>query len=419
MSGFSARTGFPRTWNPLAQALAERRHRGLPLLDLTETNPTRVGLPAPEPALLASPGALGYEPEPQGLLPAREAVAAHLALHGARVSPAHLVLSASTSESYGWLFKLLCEPGDNVLIPAPSYPLFEYLTRLEGVEARPYRLPRAHGFGLDVEEVAAARDARTRAVLVVNPGNPTGHYLHEGELEALGTLCAEAGLALLSDEVFSDFAWDEEPGRVSTVAGRELPMLTFSLSGLSKVAGLPGLKLGWTHVGGPERLREEALARLELVADTYLPVNTPVQLALPGLLAHAPALPGGAAGAGEGEPAPAAPGPPGRRPLGRPARSRGVEQRVAHSAGARRGGHVPGPAGRGGGGAAGLLLRLHRRGLPGAVPACLRRTSSPPPWSRSCACWPRADSGRGYRGAGPPTASRGTLPVVPRLPARP
>jgi aspartate/methionine/tyrosine aminotransferase len=288
VSVFSARTDFPRLWNPLARALAERRARGLPLLDLTETNPTRVGLPAPEPVLLAPPGALGYAPEPQGLLSAREAVAAHLATRGAPVSPEHLVLSASTSESYGWLFKLLCEPGDNVLIPAPSYPLFEYLTRLEGVETRTYRLPRAHGFGLDVDEVAAARDSRTRAVLVVNPGNPTGHFLQEGELEALGALCAEAGLALLSDEVFSDFVWDAEPGRVSTVAGRALPMLTFSLSGLSKVVGLPGLKLGWTHVGGPAAVRDEALARLELVADTYLPVNTPVQLALPGLLAHAP-----------------------------------------------------------------------------------------------------------------------------------
>ncbi|WP_309888932.1 pyridoxal phosphate-dependent aminotransferase [Archangium sp.] len=288
MSPFSARTDFPRTWNPLARALAERRASGRPLVDLTETNPTRVGLPAPEPALLATPRALGYTPEPQGLLSAREAVAAHLASRGVRVSPEHLLLSASTSESYGWLFKLLCEPGDNVLVPAPSYPLFEYLTRLEGVETRTYRLPRAHGFGLDVDEVAAARDARTRAVLVVNPGNPTGHYLQEGELEALGALCAQTGMALLSDEVFSDFAWDEEPGRVATVAGRALPMPTFSLSGLSKVAGLPGLKLGWLHVGGPEAARDEALARLELVADTYLSVNTPVQLALPGLLAQAP-----------------------------------------------------------------------------------------------------------------------------------
>lgn len=288
MSRFSARTDFPRSLNPLAQALAGHRARGRALVDLTETNPTRVGLPEPEPALLAHPEALRYEPEPQGLLPAREAVAAHLSRGGARVSPEHLVLAASTSEAYGWLFKLLCEPGDTVLVPAPSYPLLEYLTRLEGVETRPYRLPRAHGFGLDVAAVAAAGDARTRAVLVVNPGQPTGHFLREGELAALGSLCAERGWALLSDEVFSDFAWDEEPGRVRTVAGRALPMLTFALSGLSKVVGLPGLKLGWLHVGGPAAARDEALARLELVADTYLSVNTPVQRALPALLAHAP-----------------------------------------------------------------------------------------------------------------------------------
>lgn len=288
MSRFSARTAFPRAWNPLAQALAERRARGLPLLDLTESNPTRVGLPTPDPGVLDRPDAFGYSPEPLGLLAAREAIARWVAARGASVSPEHLLLTASTSEVYGWLFKLLCEPGDNVLVPAPSYPLFEYLTRLEGVETRPYRLPRAHGFGLDVDEVAGALDACTRAVLVVNPGNPTGHYLHEGELSALAEVCAREGLALVSDEVFSDFAWDEEPDRVPTVAGRALPCLTFALSGLSKVAGLPGLKLGWTHVGGPAGLRDEALARLELVADTYLSVGTPVQLALPELLEHAP-----------------------------------------------------------------------------------------------------------------------------------
>lgn len=288
MRGLSARTDFVRGWNPLARALAERRARGLPVVDLTETNPTRVGLPAPEATVLAHPEALSYAPESLGLLHARHVLATHLSRDGGEVSPEHLVLSASTSEAYAWLFKLLCDPGDNVLVPAPSYPLLEYLTRLEGVETRPYRLPGVHGFGLDVEQVRAACDARTRAVVVVNPGNPTGHFLHEGELEALGRLCAEAGLALLSDEVFSDFAWAPEPGRVRTVAGRALPMLTFCLSGLSKVAGLPGLKLAWTHVGGPEALRDEALSRLELVADTYLPVNTPVQLALPALLAQAP-----------------------------------------------------------------------------------------------------------------------------------
>ncbi|MET0401284.1 MAG: pyridoxal phosphate-dependent aminotransferase [Cystobacter sp.] len=291
MSRYSARTGFARTWNALARALAERRARGLPVWDLTDTNPTHLSLPLPAPAALAHPDALRYDPESLGLLSAREAVAA---FRGPALRPEHLVLSSSTSEAYGWLFKLLCEPGDNVLVPAPSYPLFEYLARLEGVETRTYRLSRAHGFGLDVEAVDAARDGRTRAVLVVNPGNPTGHFLREGELEALGALCERAGLALVSDEVFADFAWNEEPGRVRSVAGRVLPMPTFSLSGLSKVAGLPGLKLAWMHVGGPEAARDEALARLELVADTYLPVNTPVQLGLSEWLAHAPRFQGAA-----------------------------------------------------------------------------------------------------------------------------
>jgi len=274
--------------NPLAKALAKRQAQGGSLVDLTESNPTRVGLPLPEPGLLVTPAAFSYEPEPAGLPSAREAVASHLATRGAVVSPKHLILSASTSEAYSWLFKLLCDPGDNVLVPAPSYPLFQYLTRLEGVELWPYRLPRAHGFGLDVEAIAAARDVRSRAVLVVNPGNPTGHYLHKGELAALAELCADTDMALISDEVFSDFAWDEEPDRVATVAGHSLPMLTFSLSGLSKVAGQPGLKVGWMHVGGPMAERDEALARLELIADTYLSVGTPVQQALPGLLAHVP-----------------------------------------------------------------------------------------------------------------------------------
>jgi aspartate/methionine/tyrosine aminotransferase len=274
--------------NPLAKALAKRRAQGQPVIDLTESNPTRVGLPLLDPGLLATPSAFTYEPEPAGLPSAREAVAAHLGAHGAAVSPEHLLLSASTSEAYSWLFKLLCDPGDNVLVPAPSYPLFQFLTQLEGVELWPYRLPRAHGFGLDVDAVAAARDLRSRAVLVVNPGNPTGHYLHEGELTALAELCAETDMALICDEVFSDFSWDTEPGRVTTVAGRSLPMLTFSLSGLSKVAGQPGLKLGWMHVGGPAAERDEALARLELIADTYLSVNTPTQQALPAILAQAP-----------------------------------------------------------------------------------------------------------------------------------
>jgi alanine-synthesizing transaminase len=266
--------------NAIARALRERRE---PYVDLTETNPTRVGL-APNVALdvLADPRALRYHPDAKGMAAARQAVAAYYAeSRGAAVDPEHIVLTASTSEAYAMLFKLLCDPGDCVLVPEPSYPLFTMLTALEGVRAVPYPLRFDGEWHLDAADLRFSE--RTRAVLVVSPGNPTGAFLKEAELAAVARRCAEARCALISDEVFADFAWVADPRRVPTVAARDA-VLSFALSGISKVCGLPQLKLGWCVVSGPEDEVERALARLELVADTYLSVATPVQLAAARLL---------------------------------------------------------------------------------------------------------------------------------------
>lgn len=284
---FSRRTGWDRTENPLARRLSELRAGGAPLIDLTESNPTRCGFAYPAERILpalAQPEGLVYAPDPRGLLPAREAVARHLAKDGISVDPGELLLTASTSEAYAWLFKLLCDPGDAVLAFSPSYPLFEYLTALESVELAHAALIGEGGWAVDVDEVRRSAPERTRAVIAVNPANPTGQFLRQSELDALLALCAERGWAFLCDEVFGGYGFGEDPERVRSVAGRESPALTFSLSGLSKAAGLPQLKLGWICVGGPPAERAEALARLELIADSYLSVNTPVQLAAGALL---------------------------------------------------------------------------------------------------------------------------------------
>ena len=258
--------------NALSKALAARQAAGLPLIDLTESNPTAIGL---QTAPAALPDAAVYHPEPRGLLPARAAVAAY---HG--VDPEQVLLTASTSEAYSFLFKLLCDPGDEVLVPEPSYPLFGWLTALESVRAVPYPLRFDGEWHLAFEDFSFSQ--RTRAVLVVSPGNPTGAFLKLDERARLAGLCATHGCALISDEVFRDFAWAEDPRRVRTAAAFD-DVLSFSLSGLSKVAGLPQLKLGWCVAAGPGR--DEALRKLELIADTYLSVSTPVQLAAPRLLA--------------------------------------------------------------------------------------------------------------------------------------
>jgi len=283
---FSSRLPAVLRPNRIALAIDAAQRAGRPLIDLTETNPTRVGLPYPGEAILnalARPSVLTYEPTPHGLAAARSAIASYYASHGVTVLPEQLFLTASTSEAYSWLFKLLCDPGDGVLVPRPSYPLFDHLAALEAVELATYPLRYHDGWYLDVDELRAAVRPRTRAMLIVNPNNPTGSFLSQNERDALVSIAAERQLALISDEVFADYAFAQDPGRVATLAGNRTA-LTFCMSGLSKLLGLPQLKLGWICVSGPPDLVREAKERLELVADTFLSVGAPVQHATPALL---------------------------------------------------------------------------------------------------------------------------------------
>jgi hypothetical protein len=282
---FSSRSHFELSANELAAAVAARRRARLPLLDLTDANPTRAGLARPAGALRAAledSFALDYAPEPFGEQGARGAVCD---LYAGVVAPDALALAASTSEAYAWLLKLLCDPGDRVLVPRPSYPLLDYLAALECVALDRYPLHFAGEWFVDLDALAAAIGPRTRAVIAISPGNPTGHVLRRAEADALVALCRERGLALVCDEVFAD--WRHDASRadcVATLAGTR-DALTFVLSGLSKLLLLPQAKLAWIAASGPADLLAAALARLELIADTYLSVATSVQRALPGLLA--------------------------------------------------------------------------------------------------------------------------------------
>jgi alanine-synthesizing transaminase len=287
---FSRRTPASLAPNELTRALEARRRAGLPVLDLTVTNPTRCGLALPETEILAAltdARALRYEPEPQGWLGAREAVAAHHAEQGYCADPGRVFLTASTSEAYSWVFKLLCDAGDEVLAPRPSYPLFECLGALDGVEVGGYPLLPELDWAIDRAALEARITPRTRAILLVNPNNPTGSYVHEEDWLYLAGLASRRGLALVSDEVFFDYRLAGRARPVSAL-GVEADALVVTLSGLSKVAALPQMKLGWMHVGGPEGLAGEACARLEWIADAYLPVSAPVQYAAPRWLALAP-----------------------------------------------------------------------------------------------------------------------------------
>jgi alanine-synthesizing transaminase len=293
---FSSRVPASLAPNRLAAAAAAAREAGRTLLDLTASDPTRAGLVYPADLLqgLGDAEGLTYRPAPLGLPVAREAVASDYARRGIPLSPSHVAITASTSEAYSLLFKVLCDPGDDVLVPRPGYPLFEHLTRLDAVRSVPYALEYHGVWSVDRAALDAALTERTRAVLVVAPNNPTGSLLRAADRRWLDERCAERGIAVIADEVFADYplepAPDAEPAWLPTRSAPGPRALGFSLGGLSKTVGLPQLKLGWIAAAGPPAAVAEALSRLELVCDTYLSVGTPVQLALRGLLQSGAAI---------------------------------------------------------------------------------------------------------------------------------
>jgi alanine-synthesizing transaminase len=282
---FSNRTNWKLTRNRLTEALEEVRSSGVRVLDLTISNPTRAGMHYDEPRILqalASPHSMDYDPQPKGLPSARAAVAAYYqTAHGLHLDPESLILTTSTSEGYSFVLRLLCNPGDEVLVPKPSYPLFEFLADLQNVKLVSYPLIYDHGWQMDFPSLQKIVTKRTRGVVVVHPNNPTGSYVHPHERESLNRFCREHELALIADEVFLDYAHDQAPQQ-SFAANQDV--LTFTLSGLSKISALPQMKVAWIAASGPPTEVEAAQDRLEVIADTYLSMNAPVQWALPTLL---------------------------------------------------------------------------------------------------------------------------------------
>jgi len=283
---FSERTAWDLGENSFAGRLREARAAGLPLFDLTISNPTACGFAYDERSLLAplsETSALLYEPVPLGMENARAAVAAYYRDLGAEVALDRLCLTTSTSEAYSYLFRLLCDPGDEVLAASPSYPLFDYIARLDDVRLVEYPLLYHDGWQIDLHALEASITKRTRAVIVVHPNNPTGHFCSSAEREAVQKLCAERGVALIVDEVFLDYGLP--CAEAQSFATGQSPALTFVLSGLSKVCALPQMKCSWIATAGPKADVQAAMARLEMIADTFLSMNAPVQHGLPNWLA--------------------------------------------------------------------------------------------------------------------------------------
>jgi len=282
---FSLRTNWQLTPNALTRAIQAAQSSGQKIFDLTVSNPSEAGIrPDSEPVLaaLANPKAMRYDPQPRGLLEARQAVCRYYReSHEADLDPECLFLTTSTSEAYSYVFRLLCDHGDEILVPKPSYPLFDFLADLSDVKLVPYPLLYDHGWQIDFDSLENAATSRTRAVILVHPNNPTGSYVSATESAALNAFCRDHGLTLIADEVFLDYSHDGTPRR-SFITNKET--LTFTLSGISKISALPQMKLAWIATSGPSEMVEEAGARLEIIADTYLSMNAPVQLAAPVLL---------------------------------------------------------------------------------------------------------------------------------------
>jgi aspartate/methionine/tyrosine aminotransferase len=283
---FSQRTNWRLTPNALTRAIEQVRASGQKILDLTISNPTEAGvLPDAEDVLaaLVNPEAMHYDPQPRGLLAARKAVCHYYreAHDVFDLDPERLILTTSTSEAYTYVFRLLANPGDEILVPKPSYPLFEFLAGLADVRVVPYPLLYDHGWQIDFDSLYKAATSQSRAVILVHPNNPTGSYVSAAETAALNAFCSEYNVALIADEVFLDYAHDgaSRPSFVTNTGA-----LTFTLSGVSKISALPQMKFAWLATSGPNDLVEQAGARLEIIADTYLSMNAPVQLAAPVLL---------------------------------------------------------------------------------------------------------------------------------------
>jgi alanine-synthesizing transaminase len=281
---FAKRTNWNLEPNRLSAALAAHRGTGKPLIDLTVSNPTECGFLYDEEAILDSlrnPKALKYEPNPRGLDVARTAVAQYYAERGAAVSNDDIFLTTSTSEAYSYAFRTLCNPEDELLIPEPSYPLFEFLADIQDVRLARYPLVYDYGWQIDFHSLEQAITPRTRGVIVVHPNNPTGHFCKPDEIRKLNEICAAHEIAIIADEVFLDFVLH---GKRHTTFAANHGAVTFTMSGLSKICGLPQMKAAWLVVSGPEPYKAQALARLEVIADTYLSMSAPIQLAIPAFL---------------------------------------------------------------------------------------------------------------------------------------